>query len=197
MHGMEHKIWASFVFFILVYLVEYYYQIVNIPFWIAWLLVILGAYLPDIDLDFGTKYHRSFWTHGPIIPFFFALVYGITPSTIVLNLFGFFFMGYASHLLLDIFPSGASLFKMVWTLFTTYQAPGDIRSIPEWFERPWLAGSGLYVIALSTIFFLEAWGQSPILFMYAWITAIVIGALWCAFGIVIYLKNYKKKRRRR
>ena len=196
MHGMEHKIWASVSFFILVYFVEYYYHIINLPFWVGWLLVILGAYMPDIDLDFGTKYHRSFWTHGPLIPLFFAIMYGLTPSWLTLSLLGFFFMGYASHLLLDIFPSNSSLFKMVWSLFATYQTPGDIRSIPEWFERPWLGGSGIYVIVLAILFFSSSWNLLTIGFTYVWFATIVIGIIWTGLGVSIYFKHNKKKKRR-
>jgi len=155
--------------------------------------VILGAYIPDIDLDFGTKYHRSFWTHGPFIPLFFATVYGLTPSAITLSLLGFFFMGYASHLLLDIFPSHSSIFKMIWSLFATYQTPGDIRSLPEWFERPWLIISGIYVVSLATLFFLEAWSLLPISFGYAWINTLIIGSILFGLGTIIYVRHRMKR----
>lgn len=191
MHGAEHKIYASLAFFGIYYAIQFHYKIATINFWMAWLLVILGAYFPDIDLDFGSKFHRSFWTHGHFIPLFLQIVYLIRPDVVIIELFGFFFMGYASHLLLDIFPSHKALLKRFWSWFRYHQTPGDIRGIPERYERPWLITSGLYVAALSYLFLSVKWGI-VVRFLLLDIGLLIAGLVLAAGGISIYRK-YRKR----
>ena len=194
LHGAEHKIWASVMYLIIFYVMTFHYH-VNIDFWLAWLLVIFGAYFPDIDLDFGTRFHRSLLSHSHIVVMFIAAVYLTTPVPQVLEILGFFFLGYASHLLLDIFPSNASLFKMIWTVFTSYQTPGDLRGIPEWLERPWLVICGIIAATLGVLFLNEAWALSSINFFVYVIVTLIVGTTWAIFGILETRKEPKKKKR--
>lgn len=197
MHGAEHKIWASVMFLIIFYVVDFHYHLVNIDFWLAWLLVIFGAYFPDIDLDFGTRFHRNLITHSHIVVMFIAAVYLTTPVSQVLELLGFFFLGYASHLLLDIFPSNASLFKRIWTIFASYQTPGDLRGIPEWLERPWLVICGITAATIGVLFLNEAWALVSINFFVYVVVTLVFGTIWAIFGILQTRKEPKKKKSHR
>jgi len=112
-------------------------------------MVLIGAHFPDFDLDFGTRFHRSPLTHSFIIPslLFIAYFHG-TRDTTVLRLLSMFFMGYASHLFLDIFPAKASILARFLAPFKHY-TPGDIRLIPEKWEKPWLIISGLITLAFA------------------------------------------------
>jgi len=197
LHGAEHKIWASVMFLIIFYFVDFHYHLTNINFWLAWLLVIFGAYFPDIDLDFGTRFHRNLFTHSHIVVMFIAAVYFTTPVPQVLELLGFFFLGYASHLLLDIFPSNASVFKRVWTIFASYQTPGDLRGIPEWLERPWLVICGIITASIGVLFLNEAWTLVPLNFFIFSLITLILGVIWAVFGILQTTKESKKKKHRR
>jgi len=168
-HAMEHKIWAVSVYtiyYILVYQVAKYlpsnyaelanflslFQVGKLYFWPALFMVIVGAHFPDFDLDFGTRYHRSPLTHSFIIPLALAIFYLLQrPSPDVMRLLAFFFLGYSSHLFLDIFPAKASILARAIAPFKNY-TPGDIRGIPEKMEKPWLIGSGLLTLALAILY---------------------------------------------
>jgi len=168
-HAMEHKIWAVAAF--TVYYVSSYIlpdclpasyawlgsslrflQVGRMYFWPALFMVIVGAHFPDFDLDFGARFHRSPITHSFFIPLALFLFYLFqAPSPDILRLLAIFFLGYASHLLLDILPSGASLFGRFTSIFQSY-TPGDVRGIPEGMEKGWLIGSGLLTLALAAVY---------------------------------------------
>lgn len=179
------------IYFGIYYAIQYYYRIAIIDFWIAWLLVIFGSYFPDIDLDFGTKFHRSFITHSHFVPLFFQFVYLIKPDVVTIELFGFFFMGYSSHLLLDILPSSKSFFKQFWPWFLYHHTPGDIRGIPEKYERPWLVLTGLYVALLSALFLSIKWKILLAFFIFN-VLLFIVGLALAAFGLSIYTR-YRKR----
>ena len=84
------------------------------PLWVitAFLMALIGAEAPDWDLLLNWMHHRDIGTHSVFIPLFITIVFLIqkimTPDdpTLVLALvFTPFLLGFASHLLLDLFPS--------------------------------------------------------------------------------------------
>ena len=150
-HAMEHKIWAGVIFSVYYFLFEKYLMIFRVPFWPALFITILGAHFPDFDLDFGRKYHRSPITHSVIIPaLLFAYYMFHLPDDMTLSLMALFFLGYASHLFLDIFPANASIFRRISLIFSNY-VPGDIRGVPKKFERPLLIISGWLCVLFAVI----------------------------------------------
>jgi len=123
-------------------------------------MILMGAAIPDFDNDFGTRYHRSFITHGPYL--FGALGIGYyflpVPSEISV-LIAFFMIGYSTHMFLDIFPSGKSFFVAVFSALAYASAPGDIRGIPERIERGWLFFSGILSAGFGVLFFIPSYIQ--------------------------------------
>ncbi len=151
-HAMEHKIWAGFIFSLYYMIFERYFAVLRVPFWPALLITILGAHFPDFDLDFGRRFHRSPITHSALIPailFAYHILYILDKTSLVLM--ALFFLGYASHLLLDIFPANASILKRFTYIFRNY-VPGDIRGIPKRYEKTFLVVSGVLCIVFAVVF---------------------------------------------
>ncbi|MHA1917863.1 MAG: metal-dependent hydrolase [Candidatus Ranarchaeia archaeon] len=162
MNRFEHKLWAVVTFLAIFFLWGQWETLETYPFifWPSLLLVIVGSMFPDFDWDLGTKYHRSTFTHSPIIPgliFFYYLVSPVIgfPTYIwVYEVMSWFSVGYATHLLLDIFPSNSGLIGMIITSFNPSHTPGDLRGVPERMERPFLIFSGIICILISIAGFL-------------------------------------------
>ncbi|UJG39718.1 MAG: hypothetical protein K9W45_07560 [Candidatus Heimdallarchaeum aukensis] len=75
---------------------------------ISALICIIGAEFPDFDIIWKEVFHhRYFLTHSAILPAILTLpVIAVSERTnFLLPVFGFFLIGNASHLLLDLFPS--------------------------------------------------------------------------------------------
>ena len=151
-HSMEHKIWAGTIFTLYYFLLEHQLNIFQIPFWPAFFMAILGAHFPDFDLDFGVRYHRSPITHSALIPTIIFLYYlYFRPEDLVLILLSVFFLGYSSHLILDIFPSKASLLKRISSIFKNY-VPGNVKGIPKRYEKKFLVVSGIICFLYASVY---------------------------------------------
>jgi hypothetical protein len=160
MNRAEHKLWAC-VAFTIVFLAFFFFgsasirlAVLNASF-LGYIITAAASHGPDLDLDFGIKYHRSPITHSPIIPAVVFVFYFISSFSFpVLFLVSSFFIGYGSHLFLDLIPPTGSAFgERVSKWFKQKLeggAPGDIRGIPEKHERNWLKISGIII----TIFFI-------------------------------------------
>ncbi|MFX1521224.1 MAG: hypothetical protein ACFFCD_15025 [Promethearchaeota archaeon] len=169
----EHKFWAALAFTI-VFLVYFFFgsptiriAVINASF-LGYLIVIAASHFPDLDLDFGIKYHRSPITHSPIIPVAVMIFYFLSSfSFSVLFLVASFFIGYSSHLFLDLIPPTGSAFGSRVSKWFEQRlkggAPGDLRGIPEKYERNWLLVSGIIVAIFFVLTILLAHQFMPTL----------------------------------
>ncbi len=93
----------------------------------------IGDWFPDIDQNTGLLLHRSFVTHGPLIPF---LVAGFAFGTRTFQFRWFALglsVGFALHLCFDLFPNGWSGFALISVLGFGWT--------PQWFSMIWIATS--------------------------------------------------------
>jgi inner membrane protein len=103
-----------------------YYFFGNVKFWLDILLVefssSIGAMLPDLDIKFG---HRTL-LHNIFVPLFtfISLTFVLkqffgTPNSFIISVS--YLIGFLSHILLDLFTGGVSLFYPIackrFTLF--------------------------------------------------------------------------------
>ena len=86
----------------------------------TFLLVQLGAQMPDYDIIWNKIFpHRNIITHSIILPSLVCIpiTFITTETMIYLPLYGFFIIGYASHLFLDLRPKkwhGSSCIRFYW-----------------------------------------------------------------------------------
>lgn len=159
--SVEHHIWAVIGFSFYYLVIEHFLQLFQVLFWPALFVCVFGSIFPDLDLGFGAKYHRSPVTHSALVPTLFFIFYIlIVPDPTTYRFLAVFFLGYASHLFLDIFPSNASIFKRAAGIFEEY-TPGDIRGVPEKYEKPLLIWSGAMCLVWAGIFLVMAEGIIP------------------------------------
>jgi len=154
MNRMQHKIFAIGLYLAIYFLWSYFGNSSDYPiiFWISMLFVIIGSEIPDFDLDFGAKYHRSPITHSAIIPIVMFTYYYVTaPPEWVFEFIGWFCIGYASHLFGDLIPSKKDIVSAALTVLDPRGVPGDIRHIPERYEYIWLIASGTISSILAII----------------------------------------------
>ena len=181
---------------------------------LGYLLAFLGGTLPDLDSWFSVKYHRDPFTHSVLLPslFFIYFFLGLDNSESgILFVCSGLLIGYSSHLLFDVYPRGSSIFKVIKRTFSAEEgAPGDIRHLPEVFERGYLTLGGFaglgYSIALIIRIGAEGtsvgdtwwawWDFSP-----AWEgwapAAILFGSLALGLSLVslvLLLGNWDKKK---
>lgn len=116
-----HLITAIIVF--LIYSISYWFVNTNyideLPelsvLWVvtAFLMALIGAEAPDWDLMLNWAHHRDIGTHSFFIPLFITITYLFQKSMNIVNdpslylalIYAPFFLGFASHLILDLFPS--------------------------------------------------------------------------------------------
>ncbi|MHA1214150.1 MAG: hypothetical protein ACTSR2_13120 [Candidatus Hodarchaeales archaeon] len=115
-----HLVTAIIVFFL--YLVLYYLiDVVTVntlpvisPLWVstAFLLTLVGSEAPDWDLLLNWLQHRDITTHSIFIPLLISATFIVQvflnpedPTQIFAIIFAPFLLGFASHLLLDLFPN--------------------------------------------------------------------------------------------
>ncbi|MHA1339756.1 MAG: metal-dependent hydrolase [Promethearchaeota archaeon] len=117
---------------------------------IGYLLAFMGASFPDLDLWISIKSHRNPFTHSAMLPslMFIYFFFIFNPKTIeaeIIFLFTGFFIGYASHLIFDLYKRGT---KFISALFYRESdvPPGDIRHVPSSLERFYLSFGGLTLI---------------------------------------------------
>lgn len=120
---------------------------------IGYLLAFIGASLPDLDAWVSIKSHRDPITHSGLLPsllflYFFLMFSFNSGDAEFLFVFAGLILGYASHLLFDVFPLGSSIKEVMKIMFSKEKgAPGDIRHLPEKFERGYLTYGGFVLIA--------------------------------------------------
>jgi hypothetical protein len=78
----------------------------------GFLLALIGAEAPDWDLLLNWMHHRDIGTHSAFIPLFIAGAFLVqkfidetNPTLVLALIFTPFLLGFASHLMLDLFPS--------------------------------------------------------------------------------------------
>ncbi|MFX0207172.1 MAG: hypothetical protein ACFFDT_14375 [Candidatus Hodarchaeota archaeon] len=116
-----HLITAIIIF--LIYIVIYWFidtnyipELIDIsPLWVvtAFLMALIGAEAPDWDLLLNWMHHRDIATHSIFIPLFIVLTFFVQKflaipddqTLTVALVFTPFCLGFASHLILDLFPS--------------------------------------------------------------------------------------------
>mgnify|MGYP005848399243 CR=1 FL=1 len=120
---------------------------------IGYLLAFIGASLPDLDAWVSIKSHRDPITHSSLLPsllflYFFLMFSFHSEDAEFLFVFAGLILGYASHLLFDVFPLGSSIKEVMKIMFSKEKgAPGDIRHLPEKLERGYLTYCGFLLIA--------------------------------------------------
>jgi hypothetical protein len=141
----------------------------NISLFVGAILVVAGALMPDWDIPFlGISRHRNIIFHSFLIPalaVLLTLVNVAMRTGIILGdgaeveyyLTALILLGYASHLYLDIFPSDANPFEILWIASDPFhKAPTGLKplgqiKISKKNARTWLVGNAtlLVIIAIS------------------------------------------------
>ncbi len=146
---------------------------INIP--LGALITIIGALVPDWDIILmGVGAHRNILFHSAIVPLLFTIggIYDIfihflndfplVTTDVQYFLMGMFLIGYASHLLLDIFPSNKNIFDLIWRVLTPFDtAPTGIkgfgRNLTKLQAKSWLYTNAsiliLYALILLAAYF--------------------------------------------
>jgi len=127
--------------------------------------VLVGAMMPDWDIPFlGIERHRNIVFHSFLLPVLIVLptigriILMIVNSNLgqletwvsptELYILGFFFIGYASHLGLDVMPSKASPWEIVWRVISPLdEAPTGIKPLGPFKVSERHAKSWLYMNA--------------------------------------------------
>ncbi|MHA2118241.1 MAG: metal-dependent hydrolase, partial [Candidatus Thorarchaeota archaeon] len=134
-------------------------------------ITIAGALMPDWDIPFlGISRHRNIIFHSIILPFLIVLMTLVNVAQSIVSSYSLsigahteyyitalFLVGYASHLYLDIYPSDANPFEMLWrSVDITSSAPTGLKplgpiNISKKNARMWLVGNAtlLVIIALG------------------------------------------------
>ena len=150
MNRFEHKFYAVIIYLIVYFTVTSIFDQLVLVFWPGLFMVILGSHFPDFDLDFGTRFHRSPYTHSPLIPgiIFVGYLFSAAPAW-VLEVMAWFIVGYATHLYFDTINSGSGLIGFIISAFKPHSSPGDIRSIDEPLEKPFLIVGGTLCLLMA------------------------------------------------
>lgn len=128
---------------------------------LACVAALAGAILPDADAWVSMRSHRDPFTHSAAPVLLVAAnaawlaangVFDASPAPLLV--FAGVLVGYGSHLVADVVPSGSLLLDAARELVAGEGAPGDVRGIPERMERWWLLTGGALGLALG---YLVAW----------------------------------------
>jgi len=125
------------IMFIIYYFTVEQLSLQNNAMWImmTFLLVQLGAQVPDYDIIWNKVLpHRNILTHSIFLPSLVCIpIAFITTETMAyLPLYGFFIIGYASHLLLDLRPKkwhGTSCIRFYWLKGERHRTMGKYQSM--------------------------------------------------------------------
>ncbi len=138
----------------------------NISIFIGMLIMLSGALMPDWDITFlGISRHRNLIFHSFILPllviigtlanvFFSITEYGLqnTGAHVEYYITSLFLFGYASHLILDIFPSDASPLEILWRVVDPHdKAPTGLKplgpiKITKKSAKGWLVSNSLILL---------------------------------------------------
>ncbi len=171
---------VSFSFGILatILIMSYYYHIpiignINIP--LGALITIIGGLVPDWDIILmGVGAHRNILFHSAIVPLIFTAggIYDIVShflaglplvtTDVQYFLMAMFLIGYASHLMLDIYPSNKNIFDLIWRVISPFdEAPTGIKgfgkNLTKRQAKSWLYSNAslliLYALILMAAYF--------------------------------------------
>ena len=150
MNRFEHKFYATIIYLIVYYTATSIFDQLVLVFWPGLFMVVLGSHFPDFDLDFGSRFHRSPYTHSPLIPgiIFMGYLFSSSPAW-VLEVMAWFIVGYSTHLYFDTIPSGKGLIGFIISAFQPQSSPGDIRGIDEPLEKPFLIVGGTLCLLMA------------------------------------------------
>ncbi len=140
----------------------------NLSIFVGSVSVLVGAMMPDWDIPFlGIERHRNIVFHSFLLPLIIVLptigriILLIVHSTLgqletwvsptELYILAFFFIGYASHLGLDVMPSNASPWEIVWRVITPLdRAPTGLKplgpfKVPVKHAKAWLYTNAFFL----------------------------------------------------
>ncbi|MEM2141874.1 MAG: hypothetical protein QXS20_02900 [Candidatus Thorarchaeota archaeon] len=144
----------------------------NVSLFVGSMSVLIGALLPDWDIPFlGLERHRNIVFHSFLLPLVIVtptllrLVYMVVTSTLgqletfvaptELYIMAFFFIGYASHLLLDIYPSNANPWELLWRVLSPLDsAPTGLKplgpfKVPKRHAKSWLQANASLLLLIG------------------------------------------------
>ncbi len=150
-----------------IYQIIYHIPIIgNISIFIGMIIMVSGALMPDWDITFlGISHHRNLIFHsfilallvtvGTLANAFIAIVqFGLSNLGVQVEYYitALFLFGYASHLILDIFPSNASPLEILWRAIDPHdKAPTGLKplgpiKITQKAAKGWLVGNALILL---------------------------------------------------
>ncbi|MFW9844870.1 MAG: metal-dependent hydrolase [Candidatus Thorarchaeota archaeon] len=148
----------------------------NISIFIGSIIMVAGALMPDWDIPFlGISRHRNIIFHSAALPLLILLTTLVNYAGRLLTsggsvdlslgaevefyLTALFFLGYASHLYLDIFRSDANPLELLWTAVDSHhKAPtglkplGPIR-ISKKYARTWWVANAILLTGIAIVLF--------------------------------------------
>lgn len=177
----------------------------------GYFVAILGAYLPDIDLNIdGVEGHRNPLTHSATIGsvMAFSMIFFLDGDFLIICFIPFALcVGLMMHLYCDIIPEGSNGWQAIKSLFDWSETPGDIRGIREGCEQPYLIFNGaiasffaIFCILRSMserIAFPAVWGMNGANFTPVSTPLFIIGILLVLAPFImqfIFSDQRKKKR---
>ncbi|MFW9933990.1 MAG: hypothetical protein ACFFDU_00490 [Candidatus Thorarchaeota archaeon] len=182
MNGWDHVFFTTIIFIIGWILLGWIASILGwilpagLSFWfflVAW----VGGIFPDFDIQWKPLLgHRSIITHSVLAPLMIVALF-ITPVyllgwwTLIDRYFiAIFLLGCACHLFLDLAPSTRSVLNrwlknpleaFVYIEKGLKAPPGNITYVPKQYEKGWLIGNGVALVAfviMALLFIFPALG---------------------------------------
>ncbi|UCE09221.1 MAG: hypothetical protein JSW61_09590 [Candidatus Thorarchaeota archaeon] len=143
----------------------------NISIFIGCLIMLTGALMPDWDIPFlGISRHRNIIFHSIVLPMLVVFGMIVNVATTIFEYSSYliganveyyitalFLLGYASHLYLDIFPSDANPFEILWKAANPYDdAPTGLKplgpiKITKRSARGWLVGNATVLLVVALV----------------------------------------------
>ncbi|NWF96442.1 MAG: hypothetical protein HXY34_09920 [Candidatus Thorarchaeota archaeon] len=144
----------------------------NMSIFVGSISVLVGALMPDWDIPFlGIERHRNIVFHSFLLPVIVLLptlgriLMMIVFSTVgqlvnyieptELYILGFFMLGYASHLALDVLPSKANPWEILWRVVSPLdEAPVGLKTfgpfkVPKKRAKGWLVGNAAFLALIG------------------------------------------------
>ncbi len=145
----------------------------NLSIFIGGVITVTGALMPDWDIPLlGISRHRNLIFHSVILPFLVVagLIFNVAAKIVLggsieieanveLYIGALFLIGYASHLIADIYPSDANFLEIVWRSMDPHaEAPTGLKplgpiKVSKKYARNWLSANGalLIIVALGLL----------------------------------------------
>jgi hypothetical protein len=148
----------------------------NISIFIGSIIIIAGALMPDWDIPFlGISRHRNIVFHSAALPLLILLTTLVNYAARIISsgssidlskgagvelyITALFFLGYASHLYLDIFRSDANPLEILWTALDPNQkAPTSLKplgpiKVSKKYARHWLISNATLLVIIAIALF--------------------------------------------